>query len=83
MPLNLHTAFPKRPPTTHLKKGEIGEPFVGPACGQRAMDGKGHARTLYTTDPSRVTCQKCRKALVKTGPLAAPTTSTPTESEIT
>lgn len=61
MPLHLHAAFPMRPPITHLKKGGIGEPFAGPACGQRALDGKSHARTLYTTDPARVTCKKCQR----------------------
>lgn len=39
--------------------------YAGPVCGQVSATGKGFARTHYTTDPSRVTCQKCRKALAR------------------
>ena len=47
--------------------------YQGPLCGQVNATGKGWARTHYTTDPAKVTCKKCRKALDK---LAA-TTATP------
>lgn len=60
--LNLIRAFPQRQPATHFEKRD-GERFAGPLCGQRDIFGKHPARTLYTRDPDRVTCRKCRRAL--------------------
>ena len=42
--------------------------YQGPLCGQVNATGTGWARTRYTTDPSSVTCKKCRKALDKKAP---------------
>jgi len=39
--------------------------FAGPLCGQVSSNGKGWARTHYTSNPACVTCRKCRKALDK------------------
>jgi hypothetical protein len=39
--------------------------FRGPVCGQVNATGAGWARTGYTTDPQKVTCKKCLKALHK------------------
>ena len=39
--------------------------FAGPLCGQVSANGKGWARTHYSSAPERVTCKKCRKALEK------------------
>jgi len=61
--LNLLHALPHRPPVVHLRRDDAQGRFAGAACGQVSMDGKGHARTPHTTDATRVTCKKCRKAL--------------------
>lgn len=39
-----------------------------PLCGQVAANGRGYARTRYSTEPARITCSKCRKALAKATP---------------
>jgi RNA-directed DNA polymerase len=71
-PPPLLRAFPNRPPVTHFAQHDDGGRFAGPLCGQRAADGKGHARTTYTRLAERVTCRKCAKALAKLQPMETP-----------
>ncbi len=63
------------PRTVHLARHDARGAFTGPACGQRDATGKGHARTLYSKNPERVTCKKCRRALDRHPPSPRGTTA--------
>lgn len=65
-PPPLVRAFPRRPPVCHLEtRCATNGAFLGPACGQRSLDGSSWARTTYTKLAERVTCKKCAKAAAK------------------
>lgn len=77
--------MPMRASNTHALQaavqGAFGQPAVhlqhpqrsaSPLCGQVSANGRGWARTHYTTHPERVTCKKCRRALQAQGLINPP-----------
>lgn len=55
---------PRRPHKVHLRTG-VGTTFTGPACGSDlkiAARGRQASAAYLTDDPTKVTCQLCRKS---------------------